>query len=293
MWCICVLFFTLFQSIASCAGESSKEPSPWIWLLPGGAQFYNGQTARGISYAAGTLGLAGWGVLAEKKRTSGEINALFIYAQQVYVLSLYEGYRDIRLRSEMDARKIDPSSIGELVSSPFRWRQLKSPWVLGSLAVGAGLNYILVRGAKGRRSFGDMRRMKYLGGSYNKTNGTLVYSAYWIPISLGAGVTEEALFRGMLQSEWEERWGSGRGLLAASGVFGICHLTDLKDPESWANVGFATLAGLYLGWRFQKTGYRLAEPIAAHFWFNLAAGLTVFFANPKENPLGAKFEFAF
>ena len=106
-------------------------------------------------------------------------------------------------------------------------------------------------------------------------------------------MSEEALFRGMIQPGLERRWGDGAGLAAASGLFGLAHLKRLNDAESWANVGLAFAAGLVLGWRFQRGGYRLAEPVAAHFWFDVAAGLALFLDNPAENPLGAKVEFAF
>jgi len=58
-------------------------------------------------------------------------------------------------------------------------------------------------------------------------------------------------------------------------------------------VGFAALAGTIFGWHYQKRGYRLGEPVAMHVWFDIAAGLTLFFANPEDNPLGAKVNYNF
>jgi membrane protease YdiL (CAAX protease family) len=99
------------------------------------------------------------------------------------------------------------------------------------------------------------------------------------------------LFRGMLQADWEERWGTTPGWLAASGVFGLAHVTAITRPGAWAQGGFAALAGLYLGWRYQATGYRLGESIAAHAWFDIVAGATLFLLDSRDNPLGARFEF--
>jgi membrane protease YdiL (CAAX protease family) len=180
-----------------------------------------------------------------------------------------------------------------LVRAPFSFEQLKSPWVIGSAAAGAGLNLALTRADKQRRGFASMGRMRYLGDSFNKEWGSAAYSAYWIPISIGAGVSEESLFRGMLQPEIERKWGDDAGLYTASGVFGLAHLDRPGSAESWAQVGFASAAGLFLGWRCRKKGNKLAEPIAAHAWFDIAAGLTLFFADPKENPLGAQVRYAF
>ena len=52
------------------------------------------------------------------------------------------------------------------------------------------------------------------------------------------------------------------------------------------------MASLVCGWRFQRRDYRLSESVASHFWFDALAGLTVFLADPRNNPLGAKVEFA-
>lgn len=292
---LALLLIAAPASASAPGAPRERAPSPWLWLLPGGGQFALGQNARGAAYAAGTLSLAGWGGYAATRRVSGELNAPLVYAQQVYVLSLYEGYRDLRARAGAGGgpAPIDPASLGELAAEPFRWERLKSPWVLGSAALGAGLNFAATRTRAGRRGFGAARRVDYLGDSFNRDLGAAVYSAYWIPISLGAGVSEEALFRGVFQSEWERRWGPGRGLAAASALFGVAHLSRPGDPESWLDVAFAGAAGAFLGWRYQRNGHRLGESIAAHTWFDIAAGLALFFSDPSSNPLGARVGYAF
>jgi membrane protease YdiL (CAAX protease family) len=261
-------------------------------LLPGGSQVLLGQNGRGAAYAAGTIGLAGWGGWAQTVKSRGELNAPFVFAQQVYVLSIYEGWRDMRLGSGLRSRT-DPASLGELASAPFRRESLSSPWVIGSAAAGAGLNLLEASLRRDRRSSRGMSRVSYLGASFNPAWGTAAYSAYWVPLSLGAGVAEESLFRGMLQGEFEGMWGDRGGLAAASGLFGLAHLTRLNSAQSWGQAGFAALAGTYLGWRYQENGRRLRESVASHFWFDLAAGLAVFACDPGNNPLGARIEWAF
>ena len=277
------------------ASNYERELPWWQFFLPGGGQFYLGETAKGVAYAGGVLGLSGWAVAASYKHEPGAINAPLVYAQQLYVISLYDTYRALQLKYGADKynKRFDRSSVSELVSAPFRKEQLLNPWVIGCAVAGAGLNYALVRGASGRRSFADMRGMRYLGGSYNRDTGAAVYSAYWVPLSLGAGVSEEMLFRGMLQAGFEDRWGSGRGLVGASLLFGAAHMSDPNNPDVWANVAFASVAGMFFGWRYQKNDYRLSEVIASHFWFDVMAGAALFLTNPKENPLGAKMDFAF
>jgi membrane protease YdiL (CAAX protease family) len=262
--------------------------------LPGAGQFCQGETAKGILYSGGTLSLTGWAIYASYHKEPGAINAPLAYAQQLYVFSLYSAYRDYRVRNSLTGGplRFDPASDGKLASAPFRWEQLSSPWVFGSMLAGAGLNYVVARQAD-NPGFHSFRRMTYLGSSFNKDTGSAVYSAYWIPLSLGAGVSEETLFRGLLQSGFEAEWGRVPGWLVGSGLFGLAHLANPGESGSWGNVGFATLAGLYLGWRYQQTDYHLSQSIAAHFWFDLAAGATLFLADPKDNPLGARIEFGF
>jgi len=296
----CLLSLLVAVPVAS-AGEKALRPKErreeiglkrWAVLLPGGGQFLLGQDLRGAGYALGTAGLLGWSIAANQRKASGELNAPLVYTQQVYAMSVYESYRDFRLRAgQVD--KLDPAPLKDLVKAPFKKEQLRSPYVLGSLAVGAGVNWLEASLRRGRRAWQHVGRVSYLGGDYNRDWGTVAYSGYWIPLSFGAGVAEESIFRGAFQSEFEQRWGQGPGLTAASGLFGIAHLQRLNSGDSWQNVGFATLAGLFLGWRYDATGYKLAQPIACHFWFDLAGGLTLFFVDPGNNPLGTKVQFAF
>ena len=42
-----------------------------------------------------------------------------------------------------------------------------------------------------------------------------------------------------------------------------------------------------------KRAQELSEVIAAHFWFDAIAGVTLYFTDPENNALGAKVEFGF
>ena len=71
-----------------------------------------------------------------------------------------------------------------------------------------------------------------------------------------AGISEEMLFRGVLQpvlGRWLHPW---PGLFVASVMFGLVH------PISRAYIGLATLFGIYLGWAMLESGNLLVVMIA-------------------------------
>ena len=83
-------------------------------------------------------------------------------------------------------------------------------------------------------------------------------------IALAAGVGEEVLFRGLLQPGIAGVAGTAVGLLAASVLFGLCHLVT----PAYAVI--AALLGAYLGWLAIATGNLLA-PITTHAAYDFIA----------------------
>jgi len=83
-----------------------------------------------------------------------------------------------------------------------------------------------------------------------------------------AGVSEEVLFRGVVQPGLARSMPAGLALLGTSLLFGLVHFAS----RSYAIL--ATIMGLYLGILFQLTGNLLA-PIVAHAAYDFAALLWV------------------
>ena len=81
----------------------------------------------------------------------------------------------------------------------------------------------------------------------------LVYMVFFV------GLGEELLFRGLVQREMTNLLGWKWGLLGASLMFMIMHLTWRSIPE----LGFTFLAGLLFGYTYYKTR-SLTAPIMAH-----------------------------
>ena len=85
-----------------------------------------------------------------------------------------------------------------------------------------------------------------------------------LAISLIAGVSEEAFFRGAVQGSLSERVGVILALVLASGLFGACHLL------TWTYAVIAAVIGAYLGLLWVWTG-NLLTPMVTHAVYDLAA----------------------
>lgn len=269
--------------------------SAWRMFVPGASQFHEGETGKGLLFSAGTAGLLGYGIYSEVRKDAGQLNAPLVAAQQLYIVGLYDNYRTLNLRYEgyLYNKRFDPAPVSTLAAAPFSAKQLLNPWVIGTAAVGAGLNYLLAKNGGNNRGVRSVSGISYLGNSYNRDTGVAVLGAQWLGVSWGAGVSEEMLFRGILQAQWEARFGQTAGLLGTSALFGLAHLADPSAAESWYSAGFACLAGIYFGERYRANNYTLSEVIASHAWFDIAAGVASYLADPEDNPLGAKIQFAF
>jgi len=73
------------------------------------------------------------------------------------------------------------------------------------------------------------------------------------------GLGEELLFRGLVQRDMTNLLGWKWGLLGASLMFGVMHLTWRSIPE----LGFTFLAGVFLGYLYYRTR-SMTSPIVAH-----------------------------
>ena len=105
---------------------------------------------------------------------------------------------------------------------------------------------------------------------------------------------EEALFRGYLQSELEERFGKQLGWLTASALFGALHIpngTTTKE-RMFASLSAFT-GGLVLGYFYQKEGYSLRKSIAYHTWWNFSLSTINFLQNPKDSIISGNIAFRF
>ncbi|HET8965834.1 MAG TPA: CPBP family intramembrane glutamic endopeptidase [Candidatus Acidoferrum sp.] len=87
----------------------------------------------------------------------------------------------------------------------------------------------------------------------------------FIPLSIGilffTAWPEEFLFRGLLQNLLSRAGNSDTvAWVAASVLFGLSHITNLHFPN-WKYVLLASIAGLFYGWTWRKTGSIFASAL--------------------------------
>ena len=278
--------------------ERDRMQSALMWgLIPGGGHFYLDEPGAGAAYAGSMLSLIGSGVWLDQRNQElerdDELNTFWLLALKEWELSLFTTYRSA-LRSEgYDLRSmgVDDSSVGDLFLAPFRKEHYSDPMVIlaGLLGI-AGAAY---DSRNSRNNFSDVGTIGILGLDANQEWGLGLYGIDAFSLSLGAGVGEEAIWRGLIQNEAELTFGKRWGLWFTATLFGAAHVVTPDGEFRGEQALPGTIAGLYLGHLYQKSEHRLGTPIAAHFWYNFATMMTFFALDPENNPLGVQVSFRF
>ncbi|MGQ0585849.1 MAG: lysostaphin resistance A-like protein [Gammaproteobacteria bacterium] len=270
-----------------------------IWsLLPGGGHIYLGDTSAGITYASLFTAFAAGGVEVQRRnedlgRDDDEVNVPLLLADKVWEYSIFTTARSALAADGLDLRAagFDDTPTPQLLMAPFsrqalRWEVLAAGalGIVGGLAVGHEAD---------TPSLGDVGRVRMFGASYDQDDANKLYAASAFGVSMGAATAEEGLFRGMLQPILQNRLGETPGLWISSGVFGAAHLVGLDGELNLGGAAWATAAGAYLGWLYDRDGNRLAAPIAAHFWYDFLLLSTMWLTAPDENAFGFDVEFRF
>ncbi len=93
-----------------------------------------------------------------------------------------------------------------------------------------------------------------LAGSYHVsgTNGDVAWLPMILMVGLGAGISEEIVFRGVLLRIVEEGLGSWFALLLSALLFGLVHLGN-PNATLWSAIAIAIEAGILLGTAYMAT----------------------------------------
>lgn len=272
-------------------------------LCPGCGQLYLGDTT-GYANLAATAALVGGGlalVAGHDISLEGPVDSpkvpiglgLATLGQNLWFYSIFDAYRDARvLRDDAGYRHaITRESLAELTTASFRPDVLASPWVWAGvpIALGAaiGVSYLLSSDglADGPTIF-DLDDLNVFGHRFSPGAAFAIGEGYYAGLFTGVGVGEEALFRGVIQTELEERFGTWGGLAASSAIFGAVHAFNyLDDPKQIAiAVPVIAVLGSSMGLAYIHTGHKLSTSVAMHFWYDFLLSTIAFAADPTHQP---------
>lgn len=286
--------------------DGERRPGParqltpaMLWsLLPGGGHFYLGDPLTGVTYATLTTAFLVTGLEVARRNDElgreDEVNVPAIVGEKIWEYSIYTTFREAATRAGIDLRAhgFDDTPTASLLAASFDPDQFLRWQVFGAALLGAAAAAAAAHDRDGGRLI-DVERAHLYGSTFDRDDATALYAAGALGVSLGAGVSEEALFRGVLQPILQEQWGRAPGLWAASGVFGAAHLAGVDGELNVGGALFATAAGAYFGWLYNQDGNRLAGPIAAHFWYDFMIFATAWAMDPDDTPFGFDVEFQF
>jgi membrane protease YdiL (CAAX protease family) len=274
-------------------------------LCPGCGQIYLHEPGEGAGMLAVTAGLIASGALLV--RGGGTVNLdgastttrapigfdLLLAGQNAWFYSIFDAYRDARvLRGDVGySFPITRERLPALVTAPFRPSVLERPWVWAgvplALALGIGVSALAPGGNfGGTPTIFDVHQINFLGHNYSRGAGFALGEGYFATLFGPVGVGEESLFRGLIQTELEERLGTGWGIAAASAIFGTVHLVNFGQDPKQALYAVPTIAviGSSLGLAYAHTGHRLETGVAMHFWYDFLLSTAGFVADPAHQP---------
>ncbi len=270
-----------------------------MWsLLPGAGHIYLGDTGTGIGYATLTAAFLGGAYEVDRRNDrlgrDDEVNVPLLLGDKVWEYSIFTTFRSALAADGVDLRaaRFDDTPTPVLLAAPFDPDQFLRPAVFGAALLGIAGAAWSAHDHRGGRLV-DVERARMLGSTYERDQATALYGLSALGVSLGAAAAEEGLFRGVLQTVLQDRWGGTAGLWATAGTFGAAHIVGIDSELNVEGALFATGAGAYLGWLYNRDANRLAGPIAAHFWYDFMLLATTWALDPDDTPFGFDVEFSF
>jgi membrane protease YdiL (CAAX protease family) len=304
--------------VAASAAHARLEPftrrvgsaAGWAALCPGCGQFYLGKPAVGIAQlAAAAVFLGGGFFLAKQGQTDGSsalsldgpvsssrqsAGILLLGAgQNTWFYNVFDAYRDARV-AQGDAgykHKISRETLDELVLAPFTPSVVKSPYVWGlvPIALAAGIGVSFLGGVSSTHAITHVHDINFFGDSLSRAGGFAAGEGYFVGLFDPVGVGEESLFRGVIQTEMDERLGPYGGIAVASAIFGGAHALNYVGPggdpkQAIVAVPFIATIGATLGYAYMKTGYQLKTSVAMHFWYDFLLSTVGFLVDTEHQP---------
>jgi membrane protease YdiL (CAAX protease family) len=292
-------------------GRRAGSAAGWAALCPGCGQIYLGKPAVGIAQLLAAATFLGGGYFLAKSGTTGgnslsldgpvsssraSAGILLLGAgQNTWFYQVFDAYRDARVGQDDAGYKhhISRETLDQLVAAPFTPSVISSPWVWGAvpltLAAGIAVSFIGHTSGAQPPSFFDVHSINFFGADLSKGAGFAAGETYLAALFDPVGVGEESLFRGVIQTEMDERLGPYGGLAVASAIFGGAHALNYVGPgqdpkQALVAVPFIATIGATLGLAYLRTDYHLRTSVAMHFWYDFLLSTAGFLVDPEHQP---------
>jgi membrane protease YdiL (CAAX protease family) len=300
------ILLSLFIRVGAQINDTTARPKPsryplWAVIIPGGTHFHDGRIVDGLLFSSATLGGLSIGVLNDAKMKENSNSPYYNYplliAQQSYLIDKVDLFRNQLefFKYRHPNFQFDPLTTRELLAAPFKPKNVFTPITAGFVATALVLLYFEHSGAE--YSFQNVDQMYFINRYIDRDPATVAFGGMSLAASLGAGTSEEYLFRNYILSMLDFRYGQRKGLCYSSIAFGILHLPNyllIDKPDYKAAITqtvLATIGGFFLGRDVQKRGYNIGPAVAAHTWYNFTLMLGSFLVNPKDNVFGVNVKF--
>lgn len=280
-------------------------PSPAVAALlatfiPGGGQLYLDDEVSALATAGTEAALAA--AIVAAPAAGDEASDYFLTPrflglltlQQVHVYSIYAAYRDARLArgDGPPAAALAENGVGALLAAPFTPEVVADPEValpVGTLIAVAAAASLLDDGA-----ILPDPPIEILGTPLSRGWALAAQTSVHGSLSLGAAVSEEALFRGMIQDGLMESWRPSGAIGAQAALFGLAHAPNaymrpgsarVRNRQATLQVAVTTLLGAWMGYMTWADRGDLRRSVAFHFWYNMVVMTAGFLSDPHSWPL--------
>lgn len=257
------------------------------FFLPGLDQWLEGQHGHALGYSL--TAVAGLSLLSDTAQESedgsdgefqqdqfgvSESQKRFMWGNQLFVgaggMSAYHAFRTMVKTQQTHGKygfltlKEQPTDI---LMAPFKFSYLKRSTTWIPLAVAGWLHLSVI--------MADSETLAEQGAQITALTGSDVF--YTGAISYGAGVWEEAAFRGWILPEFMQLTHSPDWSNAITALlFSLAHLNTVSVP--WIQLGL----GWYFGDLTIRNNWEIGESVFIHSWWDVFAFLTVFRLEQKD-----------
>lgn len=278
-------------------------------LVPGPGHIYLGEKDQGLLLLGGEFALLlssfafdrdVFSGLSSSEESTFLSNPGLIGATELPYLSVYLAYREARDKNHNIGYKhpLSNDSLKDLAKAPYDLKLITEPdFFLPLFSHLGGILTIMILLDEYGESIGNFGMQRDTVRVYNKKLPPLLgypLGEAGMMLSFTAvAMGEEALFRGYIQSELEERFGRKWGWITASTLFGAMHLPKGDTTKEHLAAFLSTLTGGLIMGHFYQENYSLRKPIAYHTWWNLLLGTLDLILNPEDSMISGSISLRF